>query len=127
MPVSKILHFINPSLFPIWDWDVLWYKVMWRQPKVRDAAFRAEYEDFCHRNHFQAGENGAVFLLNYSLWAAYYIQHGDPDFMTWFATWMHLNFSDDLTKYYMADKVSSLFATAFEFVAIGAAYLELGI
>lgn len=127
MPVSKVLHFVNPSLFPIWDWDVLWHKVMWGQSGFGKAAFRGEYETFCDEHRFKGGENGSVFLLNYTLWAAQYIQHADYTFMEWFSEWLHHNFSSDLVRYNMSGKTLALYATAFEFVAIGAAYLELGI
>jgi hypothetical protein len=123
MPVSKVLHFINPALFPIWDWDVLWYKVMWREKRI-DAPFNKEYKAFCQDNGLDAEEDGAIFLCNYSAWAAHYIQIGDGKFMEWFAEWMDSNFSKDIQKYNMEQRLDKLYATAFEFVAIGAAYLD---
>jgi hypothetical protein len=113
MAVSKVLHFVNPSLFPIWDTEVMWNGVM-------RGAFSAEYKAFCLKNAFRAYENGTVFLRNYWLWAAHYIQRADSDFMAWFADWMRKNYSRDLEKYGMSDSVTSLHATAFELVAIGA-------
>jgi hypothetical protein len=127
MPVSKVLHFANPGLFPIWDWAVLWYKVMWQKKKSSPAAFRTEYETFCREHRFNALENGAEFVLNYTLWAAHYIQQSDSKFMEWFVDWMDRHFSADLAKYNIGQRLYTFNATAFEFVAIGAAYLELGI
>ena len=126
MPVSKILHFVNPTLFPIWDWGVVWYQVMWRETGVGDAPFRREYESFCNDNDLTATENGARFLCNYCAWGARYIQLGGSPFMGWFADWISQNFSDDIVKYNMDQRINTLYATAFEFVAIGAAYLEGG-
>ena len=39
MPVFKLSHFFNPSLFPIYDTDVIWNKVM-------DKVFRTEWKMF---------------------------------------------------------------------------------
>lgn len=120
MPVSKILHFVNPGLFPIWDWTVVWNTVMY----PTQGAFGSGYRDFCHKHGFNVFENRPVFLLNYMLWAAHHIQQGDASFMEWFADWMNHHFSNDIIKYNLGQKVKTLYATAFEFVAIGAAYLE---
>lgn len=130
MAVSKVLHFVNPGLFPIWDWGIVWYKVMWREPGVRNGAFRKEYSAFCARmkkvdRDFEPQENGARFILNYTLWAAEYIQQADIEFMRWFSDWMSHHFSDDLAKYNLSQRIHTFYATAFEFVAIGAAHLEL--
>lgn len=127
MPASKVLHFVNPSLFPIWDWDVLWYKVMWKENgrEGRQGAFSQEYKAFCASHGFNRTENSAVFLSNYTLWAASYIREADTGFMYWFAEWMSQHFLNDLKKYNMEEKTTTLFAAAFEFVAIGAAYLKI--
>ena len=53
------------------------------------------------------------------LWAAHYIQGSDASFMEWFAIWMEHHFSDDIIKYDLNQQVKNLWATAFEFVAIG--------
>lgn len=118
MPVSKVLHIVCPELMPIWDWEYIWYKVMY-------GAFRNEYQQFCDDNSFEREENGSVFLRNYALWAAYYIQNGDRNFMEWFTEWMISYFADDISHYEMEARIPMLYATAFEFVAIGAAFLQL--
>jgi hypothetical protein len=73
MFVSKVLHFVNPGLFPIWDWEIMWGKVMYQGK----AAFRDEYEAFCGTHHFTVSEDGSIFLLYYLLWAADYLQRSD--------------------------------------------------
>jgi len=40
MPVSKVLHFYNPELFPVYDNEVIWNKVLKR--------FKIEFREFCH-------------------------------------------------------------------------------
>ncbi len=126
MPVSKILHFVNPTLFPIWDWGVVWNQVMWGGSSAGDAPFCKEYQAFCADNNLLAKENGARFLCNYCAWGARYIQLGGSPFMDWFADWIGHNFPDDVVKYNVDQHIATLYATAFEFVAIGAAYLEAG-
>ena len=121
MPVSKILHICNPGLFPIWDVDVMWNQVMWER-----APFRREYAAFCQSRGFNPTTNEHVFNLNYTLWAASYIQDADSDFMTWFGAWLGMNYRSDIAAARLEQAVSTLYATAFEFVAIGAAYLETG-
>ena len=118
MPVSKILHFCNPRLFPIWDWDIVWYRVMWE-----DAPFRGEYNAFCRERGLKPTTDEPVFLLYYYLWAASYIQSAAEDFMVWFADWMDRHYHADLVSTQTDRQVSTLYATAFEFVAIGAAHL----
>ena len=127
MAVSKVMHFVSPGLFPIWDTDVLWNKVMYGASKHSAAPFRQDYESFCGQHEFHVLENGAVFVHNYVLWAAHHIQQADDSFMAWFEGWMQQRFPNDIPKYSSARRLRSLYATAFEFVAIGAAYLELRI
>ena len=127
MAVTKVMHFVNPGLFPIWDTDVLWNKVMWPGPAEGNASFRRAYQSFCKEHEFHVLENGAVFVHNYVLWAAHHIQQADDSFMAWFEEWMQQRFPNDIPKYSSARRLRSLYATAFEFVAIGAAYLELRI
>jgi hypothetical protein len=119
MAVSKVLHFANPGLFPIWDTKVIWDGVM-------RGVFRTEYRRFCGDHRFRFYENGPEFLLNYYLWAADYIQQCNDEFMDWFVNWMEREYADDLAKYDVRQELHGFYATAFEFVAIGAASLEQG-
>jgi hypothetical protein len=124
MAVSKVLHFANPGLFPMWDWDVIWGKVMGKDQSGRSASFHSEYQAFCCEHKFSVWENGPEFVLYYTLWAASYIMGRHSEFMHWFVDWMNLHFSTDIAKYGLAARLPSYYATAFEFVAIGAAHLE---
>jgi len=121
MPVSKVLHFCNPRLFPIWDWDVMWNEVMWEK-----GPFRREFDRFCGARQFKATSNEPAFLLYYTLWAASYVQAADDNFMSWFEEWMHKYYGPDIASTQMTPDIATLYSTAFEFVAIGAAYLEAG-
>jgi hypothetical protein len=121
MAVSKVLHFMNPGLFPIWDFEVIWNSVM-----GTGSAFQIEYKKFCRRFNFTYSDNTPIFLLNYILWAAGYIQQSHEDFMEWFEDWMNHHFADDVKKFGLNHNLKDYFAVAFEFVAIGAAHLEKG-
>jgi hypothetical protein len=121
MPVTKMLHFANPALYPIWDRAYLWGEVMWGA-----APFRQEFDSFCRQHGFSPITNDLDFVLYYTLWAASYIQAADGNFMTWFAEWLDGHYRADLLATQMEPHVSTLYATAFEFVAMGAAHLESG-
>jgi hypothetical protein len=120
-PVAKILHFMNPGLFPIYDDGVIWRMVMSGR-----APFSNEYRAFCRSKGFQICENSARFNLQYTLWAAGYIQGSDSSFMDWFAEWMTSNYREDIERYCIQGSIRRLYATAFEFVAIGATLIEMG-
>jgi hypothetical protein len=62
MAVSKFIHFYNPSLFPIYDNEVVEYKVF--------ARFRTDYREFCDGAGLDSSANGADFLRNYVCWAS---------------------------------------------------------
>jgi hypothetical protein len=126
MAASKVLHFANPGLFPIWDWEIIWGKVMGTGQGGQPGAFHSEYRSFCRQRGFSVSENGSVFLLYYVLWAASAIHKMDRDFMQWFLIWMHQRFSVDMRKYGVKENLAGYYAVAFEFVAIGAALFELG-
>lgn len=125
MAVSKVLHFTNPGLFPMWDWEVIWGKVMGKDQSNKPAAFHNEYKIFCRERGFSVWENRPEFVLYYTLWAASNIQQRSPEFMDWFVDWMNHLFAEDVTQYGLGQKLAGYFATAFEFVIIGAAHLEM--
>jgi len=113
MTVMKFLHFFNPRLFPIWDREVVGGRVFRR--------FRSDYREFCKSKNLDPYAKGAKFIPNYTLWAGDLIRSSGTKFMNSFARWFRsqvgshpdtLNVLQDIDKYY---------ATAFEFVAIGAA------
>jgi hypothetical protein len=117
MFVAKVLHFANPGLFPIYDNKVVWEGVMTR-------AFGTEYRSFCRNHRFHVMEWEPKFLVYYTLWAAGYIRQANDEFMDRFVNWIELEYPDDITKYGVRQELHGFYATAFEFVAIGAACLE---
>jgi len=116
MTVSKFLHFFNPSLFPIYDTAVVWNKVF--------ASFRGDYREYCNRTNLGPDSEGAAFLRNYICWSSELMTTASPDFMPSFVAWL----AGELPprRFAMLDPafLSTLYATAFEFTAIGAAKVE---
>lgn len=116
MAVSKFIHFYNPSLFPIWDNEVVEYKVF--------ARFRSDYRAFCDDADLKSTADGAAFLRNYVCWASSLMMTAAPDFMSGFVAWLE----NELPRRRYAELdtafLGTLYATAFEFTAIGAAKAE---
>jgi hypothetical protein len=116
MTVSKFLHFYNPSLFPIYDTAVVWNKVF--------ARFSLDYRAFCNAVNLDPSADGAAFLRNYVCWASSLMADAGPGFMSAFVAWLE----DELPRKRFAalDQafLRTLYATAFEFTAIGAAKAE---
>ena len=114
MAVSKFLHFSNPGLYPIFDTDAVWNTVC-------KGSFKQDYHDFCNRHQLKPNETSGRFNLNYTLWASELLKEADPRFMAIFAEWMIRQIPDTEDQDAFALKLSSYYATAFEFLAIGAA------
>ena len=116
MTVSKFLHFFNPSLFPIYDTAVVWNKAFRR--------FGSDYRAFCDGANLDSSADGAAFLRNYVCWASSVMTGAAPDFMSSFVAWLE----DELPRKRFASIhpafLRTLYATAFEFTAIGAAMAE---
>lgn len=116
MTVSKFLHFFNPSLFPIYDTAVVWNKVF--------ARFNPDYRAFCNAANLDPSADGAGFLRNYVCWASSLMTDAEPGFMPAFVAWLE----DELPRKRFATLdpafLRTLYATAFEFTAIGAAKAE---
>ena len=117
MAVSKFLHFYNPGLFPIYDYQVIWRKVFKR--------FKGEFKEFCFASKLPYNtEETGVFLRNYVCWASYLIGEAHPPrFMEAFVEWLGKQPGCKLPEGKFDAR--SLFATAFEFTAIGAANADL--
>ena len=116
MTVSKFLHFFNPNLFPIFDTAVVWNEVF--------SAFGGEYATFCAQSGVEAvwpGGNG--FYRNYVCWAASFIGGAEANFMADFAVWFDAQTRGIADPCGIRADLKSHEATAFEFVAIGAAKL----
>jgi hypothetical protein len=116
MTVSKFLHFYNPSLFPIYDTAVVWNKVF--------ARFGNDYRAFCDGTNLDKSAEDAAFLRNYVSWASSLMTTAAHDFMPSFVAWLE----DEMPRKRFAalDQafLRTLYATAFEFTAIGAARAE---
>lgn len=116
MTVSKFLHFYNPALFPIYDTEVIWNKVFKR--------FKADYDDVRSSNNLASGSGDAAFLRNYVCWGSSLVSSAHPRFMALFVDWL----GDELPRRKFdvlgRETLATLYATAFEFTAIGAAVAE---
>ena len=81
MAVSKVLHFYCPELFPVYDNEVIWNKVLKR--------FKNEYREFCFTFSppYDVGDT-PIFYKNYMAWGAVLLASAHPRFMEIFADWL---------------------------------------
>ncbi len=134
IPISKFLHIINPSLFPIYDDRNVWYKLMSPPSSSRQAGvFSGEYVDFCINREsrgisipytMKPKDMTHRFNVNYTYWARKHIVEGSPTMMSHFADWFK-----DLTQhapdpYDVRSNAHTLYALAFEVIALGAGICE---
>ena len=114
MTVSKFLHFYNPGLFPIYDSAVIWNKVFRR--------FRNDFRDYCVRKEIPynkaINDDTENFLLHYMGWASFLLSARHKNFMRVFVDWLDKQEGAALPK--RRFDPNTLYATAFEFTAIGA-------
>jgi hypothetical protein len=114
MTVSKFLHFYNPGLFPIYDTAVIWNKVF--------KHFRNDFRDYCVRKEIpynQAiNDDTEAFLLQYMGWASFLLSARHRNFMQVFVDWLDQQEGAALSS--RGFDPHTLYATAFEFTAIGA-------
>ena len=112
MAASKFLHFYNPRLFPIYDYEVVWKKVFGR--------FRNEFQTFCStaKITYDVGDT-ALFYRNYMYWGSSLLSSAHRSFMQVFVDWLEKQPGAELPQRTCDPK--TLYATAFEFTAIGAA------
>lgn len=116
MTVSKFLHFYNPSLIPIYDTEVIWNRVFKR--------FRADYEEFRTSANLASRAGDVAFLRNYICWASSLMAAAHPAFMSAFVDWLAGELPPKKFDAMGRDLLATLYATAFEFTAIGAAKVE---
>jgi hypothetical protein len=116
MTVSKFLHFYNPSLFPIYDTEVVWNKVFKR--------FKGDFNTCCTSANLDQQASGAGFLRNYMCWASAHVTSAHPEFMPVFVDWLADELPPKKFETLGRDVLSTLYATAFEFTAIGAAVAQ---
>jgi hypothetical protein len=115
MTVSKFLHFYNPGLFPIYDTKVVCGKVFKR--------FEADFRGFCLTANIPydraINDDTAAFLLYYMDWANSLLSVAHGRFMQVFVDWLREQNGAYLHR--RTIDLTSLYATAFEITAIGAA------
>lgn len=116
MAVSKNLHFFNPSLFVIYDNDVVLKKVY--------RGFRKDWNSFYDGITADPGDECIRFYLAYLLWASHMIRNAHPALMEDFAAWFIETVSEEESAENFRDELRMSYATAFEFIVIGAASLE---
>ena len=119
MPVAKFTHFFNPTLFPIYDMEVIWKKVLY-------GVFKRDWIQWCEVVRAQPIETdteSARFNLDYTLMAAEIIRNADEGFMPFFSEWFREQVAGEGDDRRVLDDVDSYYATAFEYVAIGAAHV----
>jgi hypothetical protein len=120
MTVSKVLHFYNPSLFPIYDTEMIENKVFKR--------FKPDIQEFCrqkdvsYKKHFY-DEDNVSFVTHYIGWASSLLSEAHGKFMEVFEEWLANQPGSQLSL--RRFDARTLYATAFEFIAIGACgYLD---
>jgi len=109
MAVSKFLHFFNPKLFPIYDNKVIKDKVL--------RIFKNDWSDWKNSHaHIEPD------YFKYILWANYIIQQNHRGLMSEFVKW----FAEQVEQKRNPGDLKNYYATAFEFIAIGASLIEEG-
>jgi hypothetical protein len=109
MAASKFLHFFNPRLFPIYDNEIIWKRVL--------KVFKIDFRNYCSEARLTYDlTDSSVFLRNYIWWGSSLVCQGHPGFMNVFANWLEPLAPGALIK----DDLRGIYATAFEFTIIGA-------
>lgn len=117
MASSKLMHFFNPHLFPIYDRAEIWDNVCRR-------AFKREYDQFCNRHGFAIFERTSRFNVYYLSWASEIMKTVDPAIGTIFAAWFARHSGVDVNDVVVGD-CDHYWAAMFEIAAIGAAHIEM--
>lgn len=116
MTASKFLHFYNPALFPIYDTAVIQNKVL--------KEFNADFKQHCVSHNLAANGVDDKFLGYYMSWASSLLSTANPQFMEVFVEWLEKELPKRKFDEMGRTALGSLYATAFEFTAIGAAVFE---
>jgi len=117
MAVAKFTHFFNPRLFPIYDNDVVWRRLLC-------GVFSEDYRQFCRIHNMRASENGPEFNVNYIRLAGECLRENSKEVMGIFGKWFRKETENYTDPTDVRNDMETYFATAFELVAIGAAALE---
>jgi hypothetical protein len=118
MPVAKFTHFFNPMLFPIYDYEVIWKTVLYGE-------FRGDFRAWCaaRGSNPNADMDSVRLIFNYTLMAADMVRRAGDGFMDFFGRWFGQQVAGENDSHEVLRDMNSYYATAFEFVAIGAAEL----
>lgn len=119
MPVAKFTHFFNPMLFPIYDTDVIWNRVL-------NGVFKQDYRRWCTSIEVEPWRiytESARFNLTYTLMAGDLLRSADEEFMKYFSQWFRAQVAGSDDENTVLLEIDRYYATAFEFVAVGAACL----
>lgn len=114
--VAKFCHFYNPMLFPIYDIALIWNVVL-------QKAFKVDYREWCSENGCYWNEQSARFNLNYICFAADVMRQADDNFMDYFGEWFRSKAAACEDENGVLNEIDGYYATAFEFIPIGASYL----
>jgi hypothetical protein len=111
MAVSKVLHFYNPELFPIYDREVISLKVL--------RHFKGEFRQFCWTLGARyEGEDTPIFYRNYMRWGGSLLGAAHSRFMEIFSEWLAKQPGAELSNRHL--NARQLFSTAYEYTIIGA-------
>lgn len=114
MAISKVLHFFNPRVFPIYDHAVV--------DEIVLKQFRSDWRSY--EPMITVGNQplhlGVLFYLKYVRWCAEIMTEAHPDTMAVFKDWVLSH--QDARDFAMADQLPTFDAVAFEMIAIGAAH-----
>jgi hypothetical protein len=127
MAVSKNLHFFNQRLWVIYDTAVV-------ENQVR-RVFRKDWTSFDAKVQAETNDGWIKYYLTYLLWASHTIRTAYSGLMDDFADWFisagareKVKTDDSGEEFVTAkdfrDELHMSYATAFEFIAIGATLLE---
>jgi hypothetical protein len=119
MTVSKFSHFFNPALFPIFDNAIVYREVLRK-------VFRDDWETFDPPISSQfklAGKPGIWDAFYWIVWGSDMTRRSTPNLMEYFAEWFIKETRDDNNIDFLED-LKTYYATAFEFIAIGACHLN---
>lgn len=114
--VAKFTHFYNPMLFPIYDIAIVWKIVL-------NSVFKEDYRHWCGKHGLYWNDQTVRFNLNYTNFAADLIRESDKSFIPYFVDWFEQQVIGEPDDQGILDEIDNYYATAFEFVAIGASYL----
>lgn len=114
MALSKILHFFNPQISPIYDGELVEGKVM--------TKFQTEWAAFEPSIHVSISwpHTGMIRYLKYMLWCEHLLSINRESVLRTFRDWIEGQTVPHATE----ALARGLDATAFEMIAIGAAHLQ---